>query len=73
MRAQAGDYDVFVPFVHLFLHFFQREVHDVVVVYLRGGNGVTETQPQPMEKIDLVRSQIRRMGPEDFVKLVSIG
>ena len=73
MRAQAVDYDVFVSFLHLFFYFFQREVNDVVMVYFQRRYRVTETQPQPVQKIDLVGGQIWRMRPEDFVKLVPVG
>ena len=73
MRAQAVDHDVFVSFLHLFLHFFQREVHHVVMVHFQGSHGVTETQPQPVQQIYLVGRQIGRVRPEDFVKLVPIG
>ena len=59
MLAQTADHDVFLPFVHPFLHFFQREVHDVVVVHFQWRYGVTETQPQPVQKIDFVGGQIR--------------
>ena len=48
MRAQSVDHDVFVSFLHLLLHFFQREVHHVVMVHFQGSHGVTETQPQPV-------------------------
>src|SRR6266849_5287003 len=73
MSAQAVDHVVFMPFLHLFLYFFQREVHDVVMVYFHGRNGVTETQPLPVQKIDFVGSQVGRVRPEDFVKLVPGG
>src|ERR1700730_8849590 len=73
MRAQPVDHVVFVSFLHLFFHFFQREVHAVVMVYCERRYGITETQPQPVQKIDLVGGQIWRVRPEDFVKLVPVG
>ncbi len=73
MSAQAVDHVVFVPFLHFFLYFFQREVHDVVMVHLQGCHRITETQPQPVQKIDLVGGQIRGMRSENLVKLVTVG
>ncbi len=73
MGAQAVDHDIFVSFVHFFLHFFQREVHDVVMVHFQGCHRITETQPQPVQKVDLVGGQIRRMRPENLVKFVTVG
>ena len=73
MSAQAVDHVVFVSFLHFFLYFFQREMNDVVMVHLQRYYGVTEAQPQPVEKVDLVSRQIWRVGPEDFVNLISVG
>ncbi len=73
MRAQAVDHDVFVPFIHFFLHFFQREVHHVVMVNFLGRHSVTETQPQPVQQVNFVGSQVRGVRPEDLVNLVPIG
>src|SRR6266478_7813431 len=73
MRAQAVDHVVFVSVLHLFFYFFQREVNDVVMVYFQRRYGITETQPQSVQKIDFVGGQIWRMRPEDFVKLVPVG
>ncbi len=72
MRTQAIDDDVFVSLVHLFLHFFQGEVNDVVMVDLLGRDGIAETQPKPVEKIHFVGREVRRVRSEDFVKLVSV-
>src|SRR5260370_25540227 len=73
MRAQAVDNVVFVSFLHLFLYFFQGEMHDVVMVHFQGRYGVTEAQPHPVQKIDFVRRQIGRVRPEDLVNLVPVG
>src|SRR5713101_6493161 len=73
MSAQAVDHVVFVSFLHLFLYFFQREVHDVVMVQFQGRYGVAKAQPQPVEKIHFVGGQVGRVRPEDFVKLVPGG
>jgi len=71
-RGAVND-DIFVAFLHFLLHFFQREVDDVVVVHFQGRHGVTEAQPQAVQQIDLVRGQVGRVRPEDLVKLVPIG
>ncbi len=43
------------------------------MVYFLRRHGVTKAQPHPVQKIDLVRCQIGRVRPEDFVNLVPIG
>ena len=43
--AQTVDDLVFLPFVDLFLHFFEGKVHDVVVVQLLRGQTFAESQP----------------------------
>ncbi len=68
MRAQTVDHRIFVPFVHFFLHFFQREMHDVVMVHFQRRHRVTESQPHPVQKIDLVGGQIWRMRPRGLCK-----
>jgi hypothetical protein len=43
-------YDVFfVSLVQLFLNFFQREMHNVMMVHFQGSDGIAETQPQAMQ------------------------
>jgi len=73
MGAQARNHDVFVSFVQLFLHFFQREVHDVMMVNFLRSQGIAEAQPQPVQKINFVGGQIGRVRPEDFVDFVPVG
>ena len=73
MRPQAIDDHVFVALVHLFFHFFQGEVNNVVVMDFQGRDGVAETQPKPVEKVHFVGREVRRVRSEDFVKLVAVG
>ena len=54
MSAQAVDDDVLVSLVQFFLQLFQGEVNNVVMMYLLGRDGITETQPQSMQKIHFV-------------------
>ena len=73
MLAQAVDHGIFVSFFHFFLHFFQGEMHDVVMVHFQRRYGVAEAQPQPVQEINFVRRQVRRVRPEDLVNLVPVG
>ena len=60
MLAQAVDHGIFVSFFHFFLHFFQGEMHDVVMVHFQRRYGVAEAQPQPVQEINFVRRQVRQ-------------
>jgi hypothetical protein len=72
MGAQAVD-EVLVSLVQFFLYLFQGEVNDVVMMYFLGRDSITETQPEPVEQIHFVGGEVRRVRPEDFVKLVPVG
>src|SRR6267143_6221018 len=73
MPPQAIDDDVLVSLVYLFLHFFQGEVNNVVMMDLQGRDGIAETQPKPVEKVHFIGREVRRVRSEDFVKLVAVG
>ena len=72
MRAQAADDRIFLSFVDFFLHFFQREVHDVVMMQFFARQDFAEAQPQPMQQMHFVGGQVWRVRPEDFVDLVPV-
>jgi hypothetical protein len=45
VSAQAPDYGVFLAFVDFFLHFFQSEMDDVVMVEFLARQHFAESQP----------------------------
>src|SRR5216683_1482243 len=72
MRTEAADDLVFVPFINLFLNFFQSEVHDVVMVQLFAGEILTKAQPQTMQEIYFVSGEVGRVRAENFVDFVAV-
>ena len=74
MRFQSKDHFFFAAVVHFLLHFFQREMHYVVVMqFLPGAQGIAETQPQPVQQANFIRGKIGRVRPQNFVRLVAVG
>src|SRR5439155_25656678 len=55
--------DDFPPFgiTHVALQFFQREMHDVVVMDLVGRNLIAEFKPDTMQEFDFLRGQMWSM------------
>ena len=73
MSAQTRDDFIFVAFIQFFLHFFQREVHHVVMMQFLRRQHVAEAQPQAMQQIDFIAREVRRVRAENFVDLVPVG
>src|ERR1700731_587084 len=72
MRAEPVDDFVFVPFIDLLLNFFQRKVHDIVMVQLFAGEHFAKAQPQAMEEIYFVARQVGRVRSENLVNFVAV-
>ena len=62
-----------MPFLQLFLDFFEREVDHIMVVEFQRRDGFAESQPQPVQQVHFIRRQVRRMRAQHLVHLVAIG
>src|SRR5215467_2411799 len=72
MREESFAQLVFLALIQFLFHFFQREMHHVMVVQLFGSHAVAEAQPQAVQQVDFVGGEVRRMRAKDFVDLVAV-
>lgn len=73
VSAEARDEFVFLASVEIVLKLFEGEVDDVVMVKFFRLDEVTEAEPETVQEIDFVGSEIRRMRAEDFEDFIPGG
>src|SRR5579871_4338879 len=73
VSAEARDEFVFLASVEIVLKLFEGEVDDVVMVKCFRLDKVTEAEPETVQEIDFVGSEIRRMRAEDFEDFIAGG